>query len=247
MYRTSIYDMSEPVMEGVLNHLHKFVYHSSLKYYEILKPFGLDVGNSFQDIGWSLYTFVNKEDSIGWGVFKSAKAIIKKYNLPESYGARLSRGILISESAFKELYDKIDSIPEADRVFYVYTIKILPEYTLGFGHSSNTKNCITIRNDVIPYKTEKMYLTKELLMEHSTISPDDMTRAQINKMSGRNARFLTPFMNHDITYNWKEIKPIKKAVNDGILVPGDTIGLQNFIKDNNIQFHKPTIRERLFI
>ena len=27
----------------------------------------------------------------------------------------------------------------------------------------------------------------------------------------------------------------------------DTIGLQNFIKDNNIQFHKPTILERLFI
>ena len=124
MYRTSIYDIPEPVTEGVLNHLHKFVYHSSLKYYEILKPFGLDVGNSFQDIGWSLYTFVNKEDSIGWGVFKSAKAIIKKYNLPESYGARLSRGILISESAFKELYDKIDSVPEADRVFYGKSIAI---------------------------------------------------------------------------------------------------------------------------
>lgn len=246
MYRSSIYGIPETITEGALNHLYKFAYHASLHYFDILKPTGLDLGNSFQDMGWSLYTFTVKDYAIGWGVFKSAKEIIKKYHLPESYGARLSCGMLISQTSFDTLYDKIDSVPKSDRTFYVYTIKILPEYTLGFGHSTNTKNCITIRNEVIPYKTDKMYLTKELLKQHCYVIPDNSTRADIDKLTGMNARLLTPFMTNDVMYNWKNIKPIKNAIKDGTLIPGDTEGLQKFIKDNNVQIHKPTIRERLF-
>ena len=40
---------------------------------------------------------------------------------------------------------------------------------------------------------------------------------------------------------------IKDAVTKGILHPGDSEELNQWITDNNIQFHKPTIRERLFI
>lgn len=233
--------------EGILNHLHKYVYHASLNHFDILKANALDPGNSFQDIGWSLYTFVDKEDSIGWGVFKSTKAIIKKYHLPESYGIRLSHGLLISKSAFDAVCDEIDSIPKADRVFYVYTIKILPEYTLGFGHSINTNKCITIRNDVIPYKTDKYYLSKDLLQRYCEVLPDDLTRDQIEKKAHKDTRLLSPFMIHDMSDSWQTTKPIKDAIKNGTLRLGDDEGLQQFIKDNNIQFRKPTIRERLFV
>lgn len=48
-------------------------------------------------------------------------------------------------------------------------------------------------------------------------------------------------------FNVKIHRPIKDADVKGILHPGNDDELNRWIADNNIQFHKPTIRERLFI
>ena len=66
-------------------------------------------------------------------------------------------------------------------------------------------------------------------------------------MDGQNGRLLTPLMTHDTIFNAKLRRPIKDAVVKGVLHPGDSDELNQWIKYNNIQFHKPTIRERLFI
>ena len=55
MYRSSIYGIPETITEGALNHLYKFAYHASLHYFDILKPTGLDLGNSFQDMGFCVF------------------------------------------------------------------------------------------------------------------------------------------------------------------------------------------------
>lgn len=246
MYKTSIYDMSEPVTEGVLNHLHKFVYHGSLEKYETLKPLGIDFGNAIQKPGWSIYTFVNKEDCIGWCTICRVMGFEKKYGIHyqgSSYGTK----IMLTESEYDDVVELIARLPKSELIFYIYTIKILPDYELGFGHSSNTKNCITIRNEVTPYKIEEMYLTKDILDAHVDIVPEGFTRSQLIKRAGQNGRLLTPLMTHDTIFNAKLRKPIKDAVAKGILHPGDSDELNQWIKDNNIQFHKPTIRERLFI
>ena len=77
--------------------------------------------------------------------------------------------------------------------------------------------------------------------------PDDLTRDQIEKKAHKDTRLLSPFMIHDMSDSWQTTKPIKDAIKNGTLRLGDDEGLQQFIKDNNIQFRKPTIRERLFV
>ena len=54
-------------------------------------------------------------------------------------------------------------------------------------------------------------------------------------------------MTRDATYNWHLRKQLKNAMQNGLIHPGDSEELNRWITDNNIQFHKPTIRERLFI
>ena len=246
MYKTSIYDRSELVTEGVLNRLHKFVYHGSLEKYDTLKPLGIDFGNALQRPGWSIYTFVNKEDCVGWCTICRVMEFEKRHKI-HYQGSSFGTKIMLTESEYADVVSLIDILPKSELVFYIYTIKVLPEYELGFGHSSNTKNCITIRNEVTPYKIEEMHLTKDILDSHVDIVPEGLTRSQLIKRAGQNGRFLTPLMTHDTIFNVKLRKPIKDAVAKGIIHPGDSEELNRWIADNNIQFHKPTIRERLFI
>lgn len=246
MYKTSIYDRSEPVTEGVLNHLHKFVYHGSLEKYETLKPLGIDFGNAVQRPGWSIYTFTDKDSCIGWCTICRVMEFEKTHKI-HYQGSSFGTKIMLTEFEYADVASLIERLSKSELVFYIYTIKVLPEYELGFGHSSNTKNCITIRNEVAPYKIEEMYLTKDILDAHVDIVPEGLTRSQLIKRAGQNGRFLTPLMSHDTIFNVKIRRPIKDAVAKGILHPGNDDELNQWIADNNIQFHKPTIRERLFI
>ena len=246
MYKTFIYDRSEPVTESVLNHLHKFVYHGSLEKYDTLKPLGIDFGNAVQRPGWSIYTFTDKDSCIGWCTICRVMEFEKTHKI-HYQGSSFGTKIMLTESEYADVASLIERLSKSELVFYIYTIKVLPEYELGFGHSSNTKNCITIRNEVAPYKIDEMYLTKDILDAHVDIVPEGLTRSQLIKRAGQNGRFLTPLMTHDTIFNAKLRKPIKDAVAKGILHPGDSEELNRWIADNNIQFHKPTIRERLFI
>ena len=247
MYKTSIYDRSEPVTEGVLNHLHKFVYHGSLEKYDTLKPLGIDFGNATQKPGWSIYTFTNKEDCIGWCTIRHVMRMAKQYDDIKHHGSEFCTKIMLTQSEYDMVVSKMARLPKSDLEFYIYTIEILPEFELGIGHSSNTKHCITIRNEVVPYKIEKMIFTKDILDRHVDIIPDNLSKKELNKISGQNGRALTPLMTRDATYNWHLRKQLKNAIRNGLIHPGDSEELNRWIADNNIQFHKPTIRERLFI
>ena len=89
--------------------------------------------------------------------------------------------------------------------------------------------------------------TREILDRHVDIIPDNLSKKELNKISGQNGRVLTPLMTRDATYNWHLRKQLKNALQNGLIHPGDSEELNRWITDNNIQFHKPTIRERLFI
>ena len=247
MYRISVYDAPDLATEGVLNHIHKFVYHGSISgKFDTIKPLSLDYGNAFQSPGWSIYTFTKKDYCVGWCVICYVFLWEKKYGIKCS-GSSYGNKTMLTESEYDTLVKLIEKLPKYERVFYIYTIKIEPEYTLGFGHSSNTKECITIRNEVKPQQVDTMYLTKEILDEHVIIVQDNISVKERMKLAGQNGRLLTPFMTHDMIFNGEMRKKVKKAVRDGELHPGDTEELLQWMKDNNYKFHNVSLRERLLL
>lgn len=253
MYKVSIYNHSpeEIYEESVLNKAYKYLYHGSLNKYDVLKPWSLDYGNAFQKPGWSIFTYTKKDYCIGWCVFKWAKAIAKKYEIPYEYNmAVYGHGGGMFQETLDELVRKLKELPNNLKVFYIYTIKVEDEFVLGLGHSSNTPNCITIRGvEVKPYKIEKMIMTEEILREHTTIlMPEEIkTVQQMLKIAGTNGRTLTPFMTKDNMFDWKCGKRIMDAAKQGIISYGDNDGLEKYIKDNHIEFRHPTISDRIHL
>lgn len=222
--------------ERVLNHFYKFLYHGAIDYYKILQPYGLDFGNAFQKPGFSLFTFVDKEDSIGWAVFQVTKKLLEEYGIGKTSGCNWSKEVVLTRDTYNRLVAILDGIPNQKKTYYVYTVKVEKDFVLGFGHSTNTKNCVTIRNkNIVPYKTDRYILTKDALDAHSCIieREEDFTKEELLKMNGINGRFLTPFMINDPMNNWKVYKQIKQAILSGEITYDDD-SLNDYIKKNHI-------------
>ena len=253
MYKVSIYNHfpDEMYEESVLNKVYKYLYHGSLNKYDVLKPWSLDYGNAFQKPGWSIFTYTKKDYCVGWCVFKWAKAVAKKYEIPYKYNmAVYGRGAGMLQETFDAIIQKLKEIPNTLKLFYIYTIKVEDDFVLGLGHSSNTPSCITIRGvEVKPYKIEKMIMTEEILRKHTTIlTPEDIQTVQkMLKIAGINARLSTPLMRKDNMYDWKYRRQIMNAANEGIIPYGDNDALEKFINDNHIEFRHPSISDRIHL
>lgn len=226
--------------ERVLNHFYKFLYHGAVEEYKILQPYGLDFGNAFQRPGFSLFTFVNKNDSIGWAIFQVTKKLLEEYGIGKTSGCNWSKEVVLTRDTYNRLVAILDGIPNQKKTYYVYTVKVEKDFVLGFGHSTNTKNCVTIRNkNIVPYKTDRYILTKDALDAHSCIieREEDFTKEELLKMNGINGRFLTPFMINDPMNNWKVYKQIKQAILSGEITYDDD-SLNDYIKKNHISISR---------
>lgn len=212
------------------------MYHGAVEEYKILQPYGLDFGNAFQRPGFSLFTFVNKDDSIGWAIFQVTKKLLEEYGIGKTSGCNWSKEVVLTRDTYNRLVTILDGIPNQKKTYYVYTVKVEKDFVLGFGHSTNTKNCVTIRNkNIVPYKTDRYILTKDALDAHSCIieREEDFTKGELLKMNGINGRFLTPFMINDPMNNWKVYKQIKQAILSGEITYDDD-SLNDYIKKNHI-------------
>lgn len=253
MYKVSIYNHFPDKMyeESVLNKAYKYLYHGSLNKYDVLKPWSLDYGNAFQKPGWSIFTYSVKDQCVGWCIFKLVKNIAKTYHIPcPNWTAAKGQGPAISQETYDGILHILDKLPDKEKAFYIYTIKVDDDLTLGLGHSSNTPNCITIRGvEVKPYKIEKMIMTKGLMKQHTTIVPDDVMndKDKFLKIAGVNSRLLTPLMTKDSMYDWKPRRKIMNAAKEGIIPYGDNDALEKFINDNHIEFRHPSISDRIHL
>lgn len=251
MYKPSIYRDGEIYNEGVLNKVHKYLYHGSLYKYDSLKSLSIDMGNVFQKPGFSLFTFTKKEYCIGWCVFLLIRQIYRLFDTPDQIWISFRcRGAILTDKLYKELIFNLSKMKDIEKTFYIYTIKVTENMELGFGHSSNTENCVTIRseNEIPAYSCEKMILTPEILRDHTCIvSEEDIkNKNKLMKLAGVNSRFLTPFMTNDMMYDKNKIKKrIKNAIKNDEIPIGDTEALQNYLIDNQIEIYHPTISDRI--
>ena len=213
------------------------LYHGSTCKFDELRPTGIDFGNTFQEPGWSLFTWTKIDSAIGWAIF----CVIKKLDISH-YGCMNSQTTILPESSYDKLNENINKLSTSDKTFYVYTIKPESDFEFGLGHSSNTPNCITIRRDHIkPIDTTKYILTMELVDKYCKVVPDDYKPTL--KEQGINKRLLSVFMKYDFMYQPKLKKQLSKDVKSGKLSVGDD--LREYLINNNFDLKEVSIIDRL--
>lgn len=218
------------------------LYHGSRYLFDELRPFGIDFGNSFQDPGWSLFTWTKHASAMGWGCWEVFRHLSKIDDKIVLNGCLNSQTTVIWQSVYNYLKENIHKYSEKDLSFYVYTIPTRSEYNYGLGHSSNTPNCITIRTDHIKYsEVNKYVLTIDLVDKYCKIVPDGYKPN--DKEYGLNKRLTSFFMKYDYMYQPEVKKIINKAIKNGEISPGDDISA--FLKDNNIDLKTVNFKERL--
>lgn len=233
-----IYDESTILETGLPFKL----YHGSRYLFDELRPFGIDFGNSFQDPGWSLFTWTKHSSAMGWGCWEVFRHLSKIDDKIVLNGCLNSQTTVLWQSVYNYLKENIHKYSEKDLSFYVYTIPTRSEYEYGLGHSSNTPNCITIRTDHIKYsEVNKYILTIDLVDKYCKIVPDGFKPNA--KDCGLNKRLTSFFMKYDYMYQPEVKKSINKAIKNGEISPGDDISV--FLKDNNIDLKTINFKERL--
>ena len=227
----------------------KHVYHGSYELYDVLEPTGLDMGNKLESLGWSLYTWKNRDNAIGWGIFQTVKKINKVYHVLSDTNCLYSHIMLILDTEVDKLIEVIESLPDDSlNHYYVYDIPITQDMTIGLGHSSNTKDCITIRTPHIKYaKVMKYCVTKEDIFKYCQI----VTASEMAKLKtgGFNHRHSWLLMNNDLMFKFiikdKALTIIKDAISSGELLPGESI--EEFMKEKGLEFDKVSFFERLMV
>lgn len=218
------------------------LYHGSRYLFDELRPFGIDFGNSFQDPGWSLFTWTKHASAMGWGCWEVFRHLSKIDDKIVLNGCLNSQTTVLWQSVYNYLKENIHKYSEKDLSFYVYTIPTRSEYEYGLGHSSNTPNCITIRTDHIKYsEVNKYILTIDLVDKYCKIVPDGYKPT--DKEYGLNKRLTSFFMKYDYMYQPEVKKSINNAIKNGEISPGDDISV--FLKDNNIDLKTINFKERL--
>lgn len=217
------------------------LYHGSVMLYDELKSTGIDLGNAIQKPGWSLFCWTKYDYAIGWGVFGVLKKLAKNYDDINVLCCGNSHIPYITKSSYEKLINVLQSIPDNLKTYYVYTIKPDKKYEYGFGHSSNTPNCITIRNcSIKPYKVDKRVLSINDLQKYCKIVPDDYEPTKDD--NGFDKRILSFLMTNDYTRNFKNKKQLSNDIEKGLLQVGDDI--QEYMDRNGIELNKVSIYDR---
>ena len=217
------------------------LYHGSIELYSELKSTGIDLGNAFQDPGWSLFCWTKYDSAIGWAIFCLLRKLSEKYDLIIK-GCINSQTANITISSYNKLKNILHNINNNEKTYYIYTIKPDKKYEYGLGHSSNTPNCITIRNcSIKPYKIDERILTIDDINNYCNIISDDYIPD--SKNIGVDARMLSFLMTNDYMRNMKVKKQLSNDIANGKLVVGDDILL--YMKNNNININKVSIFDRI--
>ena len=217
------------------------LYHGSVMLYDELKSTGIDLGNAIQKPGWSLFCWTKYDYATGWGVFGVLKKLAKNYDDINVLCCGNSHIPYITKSSYEKLINVLQSIPDSLKTYYVYTIKPDKKYEYGFGHSSNTPNCITIRNcSIKPYKVDKRVLSINDLQKYCKIVPDDYEPTKDD--NGFDKRILSFLMTNDYTRNFKNKKQLSDDIEKGLLQVGDDI--QEYMDRNGIELNKVSIYDR---
>lgn len=222
-----------------------YLYHGSDEIVKEFEPRVLDLGNAFQKPGWSIFCFDNHRSALNWAIMRKVQRYRKKMGPTYEYKDDIdcywntsTLNPLMTQKGFDLVVDKL--VGE-----YVYVhIFDTSDKKVGVGHNV-VHDEYTIRESIVPYKVDKVKLTRKLLSEQIQIvdSLDDMYNIMMKHESSINRGFNSLFMIHNFSDNKKVAKFLVTAVKNEELKPGDDI--EKFLDDNHMKMVEVNILKRL--
>ena len=238
------------------------LYHGSDEKLKMLKPIGLDLGNTFNKPGWSIFTFKNYDYAATWAAYVSLKKgmrylystdrqfkrDIDKYfdtYMPVAYDTSTNEAVLCQD-IIPALFKSMNGLV---KYYYVYTMDVDRKY-VSIGNDS-TLDEYTVRTEVIPTKIDKYAICKENISDIFKI----VSYEEYNNSLSRNANsfmrrgFLSLFMNRD--FEWygyhassnNDIRILYQAITDKKLKPG--MDIEEWCYNRGIDLPKISIIDRL--
>ena len=221
------------------------LYHGSDTLYKTLEPVALDLGNTFQKPGWSLFCFKEKDIAINWAIMRALCQLLremKRKNAPiDKFDDFFiwngsSCKLVINGGNMDKLSQYMTSVPTKG---YVYTVNVKAS-SISFGNDAGHPEYTVRENHIKPTKIDKIMLTKsnitkycDILDESQYINFKDNIKSQWNWMSrGLLSLLLTNDWSYNVMYNKENIKRIRSDISNGILKPGDDIEM--YLHKNNL-------------
>ena len=227
----------------------KYVYHGTAVNIQTpyLTPMGLDLGNKLEPPGWSLYTWLDEWKAFNFAMFSCVYEVCKRHGLKIKIATPRSCEMVTTREEMNKLLDMVDRIPNRDKKFYVYKLKITPDMEIGLGHASFTSRCVTIKSpDKIPYVEKRSYfLNKNDLISRIQIVEQEEFESYLHdfRKIGINTRKSSVLMDKDIIYNGRISSEIKKGLRNNELTPGDDI--TSFLDKKGLSLEPIPFRKRL--
>ena len=203
------------------------IYHASIYEIEEFKPMSLDLGNAFDEPGWSTFCFGDYEYA---KVFGFMRALENKVSAYHKINPIFNKGhIVISMDAF--LYLQEHDFLDRPLLYYVYTIDS-SELNLGVGNDPSLKEYTFRESGIRPINVDRFELSmmdfKDIIEINNTIT------------SGEEESDNKILMSHDYQKEVEMRNILTKAISNGELQPGDNI--EDFMNSKGISFNDNDIR-----
>lgn len=212
------------------------IFHGSTYDIESFQPMSLDLGNVFEEPGWSTFCFMSYDEAKLFGASRALTKLLEETydgdgNSEELQVVYTNGHLIISLECLE--YIQTHNLMDMNGTFYVYSIDAT-NLNLGFGNDPALRECTFRESGVIPKKKDRFDL-----------SFNDM-KEKIEVIKGKIGDYNYPTTNEYsklLTHNYQsEVNlrtALQSAIKDGKLKPGDDI--ETFMRNNSLEFESDDV------
>lgn len=205
----------------------RYIYHASTCYIEEFKPMSLDLGNLYDNPGWSTFCFDKYVYARVFGLYRAIQKWAKEVKL--DINPIFNKGHIVFNYEDFQSFLKVSSV-DTKFSYYVYTIDSEP-LDIGIGNDKTLREYTFREFGIKPTDTDEVSLSLLDISDCVDIEDKD-TPDEDNP--------YTSLLSHE--YNEEdEIRDILyKAIDDGELKPGDDV--VKYMEDNGLSFKNDDVK-----
>ena len=203
------------------------LYHGTTYEIDEFKPMSLDLGNRFQEPGWSTFCFAKRELALRFGLMrtiqKSIEYVQNTFNFNDTDDLKCGWDIEEKKPCIdKKCFQSIFMIT-LNKVLYVYTIDS-SRLEIGIGNDTTLEEYTFRESGIKPIKTESIKIDNTIFRDNVKLCDnyEEWEIAQKSLLDKKNRGWYVTSLNHDI-HNDSDIAKLFQYVKDGELKPGDDV------------------------
>lgn len=212
------------------------IFHGSTYDIESFQPMSLDLGNIFEEPGWSTFCFSTYEEA---KLFAASRALTKL--LEETYDGDgnsdelqviyANGHLIISLECLN--YIQEHNLMDINGTFYVYSIDAT-NLNLGFGNDPALRECTFRESGVSPKKKDRFDLSFNDMAEKIEVIND-----KIGEYNYPTTNEYSKLLTHNYQSESDLRTALQSAIKDGKLKPGDDVVA--FMRNNSLDFESDDV------